>query len=72
MPKLIIKLSGYKTLEVCEMEQARNRLDFEHGIFLVDGKRINSYEELAALASQERYANQEFIELVLLPPISGG
>jgi hypothetical protein len=71
-PKLVIKLSGYKTLDVCELEQARDHLNFKSGIILVDGKRIRSYEELVQLITHENYAKKEFIEVVLLPLMTGG
>jgi hypothetical protein len=47
-------------------------LDFERGIFLVDGQRVNSFDELVRLASQDKYKNDEFIELVAIFLIAGG
>jgi len=47
-------------------------MDFEKGLFMVDGQHIGSYPELLQLASSEKYRNREFIEIILLPPVMGG
>jgi hypothetical protein len=72
LPKLKIKLPlGYPSEDAFELEQARDRLNFNDGIFLVEGQRIHSYDELVQLATQDKYRNKEFLELELLL-IEGG
>jgi hypothetical protein len=41
-------------------------------MILVDGQRLRSYDELVRLAAQEKYQNQEFIEVVAILLIAGG
>jgi hypothetical protein len=73
LPKLKIKLpSDYPAEDVCELEQAKYLLNFDRGIILVEGQRVYSYDELVQLASQDKYKNKEFIEVVGILPISGG
>lgn len=54
------------------MEEARNRLNFRGAIIQVEGKRGRSYDELVDLFSQESYAHKEFVDVVLMRPITGG
>lgn len=70
MPKLIIKPYGYSTGKVCELEQANN-LNYKE-IVLIDGRRVQSYDELLEVVAQDNYKNSELIEIVVLPAISGG
>jgi hypothetical protein len=70
--KLRILPADYPAEEVFELDQARDRLNFEHGTFLVQGEPVHSYEELVKLASQTKYRNQDFIEVVGILPIAGG
>ena len=72
MPKLKIKTFGQAGEEICEVEQAGYLLDFEGRMVMVDGQRVQSYQELAGLASQEKYLSQEFLEVIQLPAIVGG
>jgi hypothetical protein len=71
-PKLVIKSLGRVAKEVCELEEAKNRLNFKNGIVLVDGRKVRSYDELVDLVSQDRYADKESIDVVLMPPLVGG
>jgi hypothetical protein len=41
-------------------------------MFLVDGERVNSFDELASLASQDKYKNKEYVEVIALLFIAGG
>jgi hypothetical protein len=72
LPKLVIKSLSRASKEVCELEQAKDRLNFKSGIVLVDGRKVRSYDELVELVSQERYADKESIDVVLMPPLVGG
>jgi len=72
MPKLLIKVFGDPGEDMCELEDAKYLIDFSSQIIVIDGQQIRSYDELAKIASQEKYRNQEFIEVVQVPAITGG
>ena len=72
MPKLLIKVFGDPGEDMCELEEAKYLLDFSSQIIVIDGQQIRSYDELAKVASQEKYRNREFIEVVQVPAVSGG
>jgi len=73
LPKLKIKLPlGNLSEDVCELEQAKYRLNFDDGVLLVEGQTVHSYDELVQLATQDNYKNKEFLEVVLLQVIDGG
>ncbi len=72
MPKLLIKDFGDPGEDVCELEEERYLIDFSSQIIVIDGQQIRSYDELAKVASREKYRNQEFIEVVQVPAVSGG
>jgi len=73
LPKLIIKLpSGSPDEYVCELEQAKDFLVFTEGVFLVEGKGVQSFDELARIVRQDKYKNVEYIVVELLQPIVGG
>ena len=58
--------------EILDIEQARY-LVHANAHVVVEGQRINSYDELVQLASQDGYKNREFLEVVLLPiEVAGG
>jgi hypothetical protein len=70
MPRLILKPYGYSSGKECELEQAK-LLNYKQMV-LVDGRRVNSYDELMQLVNQDSYQTKEFIEVILIPAISGG
>lgn len=73
LPKIKLKLPSGGPIEyLFELEEAGQYLNFNEGIFTVDGRGIQSCEELVIIAAQDKYKNQEFIEVVLLQPIDGG
>jgi len=72
MPKLLIKVFGDPGEDMCELEEAKYLMDFSSQMIVIDGQQIHSYDELAKIASQEKYRNQEFIEVVQIPAITGG
>ena len=47
-------------------------MNFNAGMITLDGKRIQSYEELVELVSQDKYQGQEFVEIVGILPVAGG
>lgn len=72
MPKLLIKVFGDPGEDMCELEEAKYFIDFSSQIIVIDGRQIRSYDELAKIASQEKYRNREFIEVMQVPAITGG
>jgi hypothetical protein len=72
MPRLLIKVFGDPGEDMCELEEAKYLIDFSRQIIVIDGQQIRSYDELAKVASQEKYRNREFIEVVQVPAITGG
>jgi hypothetical protein len=75
LPKLKVKKPfGYPFEEIRNFEEAQYFL-FNYGdnaIVIVEGKVINSYEELVQLAAQASYKDKEFLEVELLPAVIGG
>jgi hypothetical protein len=47
-------------------------LNFEQGMILADGQKVQSYPELVELAAQARYENKKYIDIMVLPAIMGG
>ncbi|HTY61204.1 MAG TPA: hypothetical protein VMG30_03000 [Acidobacteriota bacterium] len=72
MPKLLIRVFGDPGEDMCELQEAKYLIDFSSQIIVIDGHQIRSYDELAKIASQEKYSNQEFIEVVQVPAVTGG
>ena len=73
LPKLRIRFpSGSPGEYICELEQAKDYLNFNEGVFLVEGQGIQSYDELVSIATQDKYKNKEFLEVELLHIIGGG
>lgn len=73
-PKLkVMKPFGYPYEEVRNFEESRYFL-FSYGAaaVVVEGQVINSYEELVRLASQDRYKDRELLEVLIVPPLTGG
>jgi PDZ domain-containing secreted protein len=72
MPKLLIKFFGDPGEDLCELEDAKYLLDFADRIVVVDGQEIRSYDELVKIVEQDKYRNQEIIEVVQIPAMTGG
>lgn len=75
LPKLKVhSLSGSGPKDyIYDLEQAKHRLDYESNtIVLVEGHIVNSHEKLIQVATQDRYKDKEFLEVVLLSIIAGG
>ena len=72
MPKLLIKVFGDPGEDICELEDAKYLLDFAGQIIVIDGQQIHSYDELVNIVSLEKYRNQELIEVVQVPAVTGG
>jgi hypothetical protein len=72
-PKLKIKLpAGNPSEYICELEQAKQYLDFSEGVFLVGEQGVHSYEELVNVVTRDKYKDVEFIEVEWLQLIGGG
>lgn len=73
LPKLKIKPpSGSVKEYICDLEQARQYLNFSEGVFMVEGQSIHSFDELAHIATQDKCKNKEFLEVEWLQAIGGG
>ena len=72
MPKLLIKVFGDPGEDIYELEDARYLFNFASQIIVVDGQNVRSYDELVKIVSQEKYRDQELIEVVQVPAIAGG
>ena len=74
LPKLKIKIPfGYPNEDFCDLEQARYRLNFLGGaVILVEGRAVQSYDELVEMANQDKYKDREFLEVVLLSDLASG
>jgi PDZ domain-containing secreted protein len=73
LPKLKVKLpASYLGEEVFELEEAKDILNFDEGIIMVEGQTVHSYDDFVQLITQQKYKNLEFIEIVVLPIIVGG
>ena len=72
-PKLKIKLPGNNAGEdIFDLEEAKDRLNFDDGIIMMEGQTIHSYSELLEVAHQENHRDKEVLEIVLLQVIIGG
>ena len=73
LPKLKIKFPfGDPSEYVCELEEAKNCLNFNEGVFLIEGQGIHSYDELVSIVTQDKYQDKEFLEVEWLQYIGGG
>jgi hypothetical protein len=73
LPKLKIKLpSGSQNEFICELEQAKDCLNFEEGVFLVEGQGVHSYDELVHMATQDKHKNKEFLVVEWFQMVGGG
>lgn len=69
-PKLKLKMpNGYE--EVRELEDARKLMSDWGTMVLLEGKVINSHDELVKIA-RDNYQGKEFIEVQVIPFIEGG
>ena len=72
LPKITIKIFGSPVKDVYELEQAKDILNFVDSMVVIDGREVHSYDELVQIVNQEKYKHKEFIEVVLIPAVSGG
>jgi len=72
MAMLLVKFFGDPGEEVCELEDARYLIDFTDRIVVVDGQEIRSFDELVKMLNQGKYRDQEIIEVIQIPAITGG
>lgn len=67
VPKIKITLpNGYPDEGIFELEQARDRLNFDSGTFLVEGQYVKSFDDLVQLTTQHKYKNREYIEVAVV------
>ena len=78
LPKLeISKPAGYPNVEVLDLAQAREYLEFlwSYGsavIVTVEGQMLGSYEKLVELANRDCYKDKEFLKVEVWPVVGGG
>lgn len=78
MPRLrqlrVRTLSGQERVELCDLEQAKYLIPFDDDetVCILEGRAINSYQELINLAGQDPYKGKDILEITLLPVIAGG
>jgi hypothetical protein len=68
----MIKVFGQIGEDLCKLEEARNILNFDTWIILVESQRVQSYDQLVRMASLDKYKDREYLEVVLLPVVEGG
>jgi hypothetical protein len=72
MPKLLVKVFGDPGEDIYELKDAKYLFDFANQIIVIDGQNVRSYGDLVKIVSQPKYKDQEFIEVVQVPAVSGG
>ncbi len=74
LPKLKVSMPWNATEGTCDLEQARHLLFSREAnlLVIVEGQTVNSYFELAQLATQERYQDKESLEVVVVPFLVAG
>ncbi len=75
LPKLKVTnwSSGSPVVEMMEFERAKEFLDFNPAISVkVEGETLVVFEELVRMAQQSRFKGCEFLEVEIVPLISGG
>jgi hypothetical protein len=67
VPRIKVMLPNcYPDEGTFELEQARPRLNFDGGTFLVEGQYVKSFDELVKLTSQDKYKDREYIEVAVV------
>jgi hypothetical protein len=67
LPKIkLILPPGYPEEDAFELEQAKNRLNFNGSVIMVDGRKVASYEKLVQLATRDEYKNQKYIKVAVV------
>jgi len=65
--------SGSPVVGIVDFEKAREFLDFNPNVSVkVEGEVLVAYDELVRMARQERFQGREFLEVEIMPLISGG
>ncbi len=74
LPKLKVNKAAWteEAEEIQEFEQAKNFPFDQELIIVAEGRQINSYEDLLAMAQQERFKDKPYLEVIILPMIVGG
>ena len=74
LPKLKIQSPfGNNNEEICDLEQAKSRINYDAGtIVTVEGQVVSSHEGLVQMASRKQYRDREFLEVMIVPLIGGG
>ena len=70
LPKLKIKLPSGEY--ICELAEARQYLDFNEGVFMIEQQGVQSFDDIVRIASLDKFKNKEFLEVIWLQVIGGG
>ena len=70
LPKIKIKLPSGEY--VFELNEARQYLDFNEGVYMAEGQGIQSFDDIIRIASQDKYKDKEFIVVEWLQVVGGG
>ena len=70
--KVMIKDFGSIREDVCELDQAGYLFNLSDKVVVVDGQKLQNYNDLIQLAARDKYKNKEYIEAVLLSLVAGG
>jgi hypothetical protein len=47
-------------------------LNFDDSLVIIDGRQARSFDELVQIVTQEKYKDEELIEVIVLPAVEGG
>ncbi len=77
LPKLKVRSLLYgeprEETEIDDLEQVKSHFAADSNtIVVVEGRILNSYDELIRLVAQDEYKDKELLEVMLLPLIGGG
>ncbi len=78
LPKLKVRSLLYdggsaEGTEIDDLEQVKSHFAAgSNTIVVVEGRLLNSYDELTRLVAQDEYKDRESLEIMLLPLIEGG
>jgi hypothetical protein len=73
LPRLKITGLGWESgEETWDFEQARYFPYREWLLVTVEGRVVKSYEDVLALASEDRYRGKEYLNVIFLPIMVGG
>lgn len=62
LPKLKVKVFGYAGEDICDIEQAMYRFNYNEGVtYIVEGQAVMSHDELVKLAEKADNKKKNFL-----------